>query len=74
MKRCIAAVYAISIGRSPASTGREFTDEDAHRLAATIPALIDEVNRQDALLNDPWIKAYLEAKEKGGFVPALSEG
>lgn len=73
MKRCIAAVYAISIGRATPPEGKEFTDADAHRLAATIPALIDEVNRQDALLEDPWIAAYLKAKAVGGFVPALSD-
>lgn len=73
MKRCIAAVYAISIGRSQPPEDKEFTDADAQRLTATIPALIAEVQRQDALLDDPWIAAYLKAKAAGGFVPALSE-
>jgi hypothetical protein len=73
MKRCISAVYAISIGRATPPEGKEFTDADAQRLAATIPPLIEEVNRQDALLNDPWIEAYIKAKARSSFVPSLSE-
>lgn len=60
MNRAIAAVYSISVGSKRPSNGKEYTDEDAHRLVKCIPALVTQVQRLDKLLADPFIRGYIE--------------
>ena len=64
MNRAIAAVYSISIGSERPTDGRKYTDRDMGRLVDCIPALCDEVNRMERLLDDPFIRGYLEARKQ----------
>ena len=57
MNHAVSRVYAITIGGTPGP-------EQDRELVECIPALIDEVNRMDELLRDPFIRGYLEAREQ----------
>ena len=61
MNRAVAAVYARSIG-----VQRPLSDEAKDALIECIMPLVDEVNRLDAIVRDPFIKGYLEARKSWG--------
>jgi hypothetical protein len=67
MNRVIASVYAICI-RHPNVADQPFTDDQKQKLLDCIDPLVNEVERLEFLLNDPWIATYLKVKEEGGFV------
>lgn len=61
MNKAVSAVYARSIG-----VPRPLSDEAKDALIACIMPLVDEVNRMDGILRDPFIKGYLEARKSWG--------
>ena len=61
MNRYIAAIYAISISHD----GHALTQEQKDKLVDRIQPLCDEINRLEAIVDDPFIRGYLEAKRTG---------
>lgn len=59
MNKAVAAVYARSIG-----VPRPLSDEAKDALIDCIMPLVEEVNRMDELLRDPFIKGYIEARKQ----------
>ena len=66
MNPAVATVYARSIGT-------DHSDQKVRdSLIACIMPLVDEVNRMEAILEDPFIRGYLEARKQ--WVAAAKEG
>lgn len=61
MNRAVAAVYARSIG-----VARPLSDEAKDALIDCIMPLVEEVNRMEKILSDPFIQGYLEARKSWG--------
>lgn len=72
MNRAIAAVYAISI-RHESEADKPYTEAQKQGLIDCIPELIRLVQAYDEIRQDPWIRAYLQAKSDAGFVPTLGK-
>lgn len=66
MNPAVAAVYARSIGTDHAD--QKVRDS----LIDCIMPLVNEVNRMEALLDDPFIRGYLEARKQWGTAPTVS--
>ncbi len=77
MNRAIAAIYAVTITTRPQPStdpaAAYIANEDLGGLSpeqkdaviARIPALIHEIERLEAIVDDPIIHGYLNAKERG---------
>ncbi len=59
MNLAVAKLYALCIGTRPANFHE--------RLEDVAGGMADEISRLEKLLDDPFIKGYLEAKRQGSF-------
>ena len=67
MNRAVAAVYARSIGT-------DHTDQKVRdSLIDCIMPLVAEVNRMEAILDDPFIRGYLETRKQWGAAETVDD-
>ena len=60
MNKAIAAIYAITIRTPVKGEVPPLTDAEKNALIDRIPALIDEINHLEKIVDDPFIRGYLE--------------